>query len=207
MESALASLRDVEGVIGSFLIDEHGTLLARDMPAMFDDEVLRSAGARLGRLRAAFENDAERFEGCTARFGAHLLFLRAAEARTLCVLCPTATNRIMLEMGLNLVARRVAAPKAPVPFVPPHPPESHPSASQAATPQVAPQVVAQQGAARVAPSPAIAPQAVAAQVVASQVAAAAASRSSQPPPPPVEYVLDDDAQPAPTRFFRGRPVR
>jgi hypothetical protein len=186
MQSALSSLKDVEGVIGSFLLDEQGALLARDMPAMFDDEALRSAGARLGRLRAAFESDAERFEGCTARFGAHLLFLRAAEARTLCVLCPTTTNRIMLEMGLNLVARRVAAPKAPVPFQPPRTEAPRPPALQVVAPQV------------VAP-----PQVVSPQVVAPQ---AAAPRPSQTPPP-VEPVLDEDAQAAPTRFFRGRPVR
>jgi hypothetical protein len=187
MESALSSLRDVQGVIGSFLIDEHGTLLARDMPAMFDDEVLRSAGERLGRLRAAFENDAERFEGCTARFGAHLLFLRAAEARTLCVLCPTSTNRIMLEMGLNLVARRVAAPKSPVPFMPPR--------TEAPRP---PQGAGQQGVPHVVPSPRVAPRAVAPLAPAPRLAEA---------PSLDESLLDEDLEPPPTRFFRGRPVR
>src|SRR5690606_24944313 len=113
---------------------EQGNLLARDMPSLFDDLTLSSASARLGRLRAAFENDAERFEGCTARFGAHLVLLRAAEARTLCVLCPVNTNLTMLEMGLNLIARRLAAPKSPPLITPPRPESPRPSAQHVPTP-------------------------------------------------------------------------
>ncbi len=112
MQSVLATLRDIEGIIGSFLLDEQGNLLARDMPSMFDDDTLAFASTRMGRLRAAFEVGAERFEGCTARFGSHLIILRPAEARSLCVMCPVGTNMAMLEMALNLVARRLSAPKS-----------------------------------------------------------------------------------------------
>ncbi|HEX6241024.1 MAG TPA: roadblock/LC7 domain-containing protein [Polyangiales bacterium] len=106
MENALRSLRDIDGVLGSFLVDENGQLLARDMPGIFDEHTLRAASQRLSQLRAAFETDGQPFEGCTARFGGHLLVLRSAAQRTLCVLCPVGTNMTTLQMGLNLVARR-----------------------------------------------------------------------------------------------------
>lgn len=140
MHSALASLRDVEGVIGSFVLDEEGRLLARDMPAMFDDETLASAGARMSQLRAALELASESFEGCTARFGPHLVMLRPAEARSLCVLCPVDVNVTMLEMGLNLITRRVAAPRAERTSILPPPPDPKPA--QVASPSTPPPAAA-----------------------------------------------------------------
>lgn len=115
MDTALQSLRDVKGVLGSFLLDEHGQLLARDMPSMFDSHALGQASLRLSQLRAALELGKEGFEGCTARFGGHLLVVRAAEARTLCVLCPVGTDLSTLTMGINLASRRVSAPRWPSP--------------------------------------------------------------------------------------------
>lgn len=130
MENALRSLRDIDGVVGSFLLDQHGELMARDMPSVFDEGTLRGASRRLGQLRAAFEADGHEFDGCTARFGAHLVILRAAAKRTLCVVCPMGTNLSTLQMGINLVARRAhelpdrvsAPPPAARPSLPPPPP-------------------------------------------------------------------------------------
>jgi predicted regulator of Ras-like GTPase activity (Roadblock/LC7/MglB family) len=124
VESVLQSLRDIEGVLGSFLLDERGALIAQDMPSLFDQATLSYASTRLNQLRGALESaTAAGFDGCTARFGSHLLLLRAAQARTLCVLCPVGTNLNTLQMGLNLVARRLAAAAQSVPArpVPPAP--------------------------------------------------------------------------------------
>jgi predicted regulator of Ras-like GTPase activity (Roadblock/LC7/MglB family) len=123
MESLLHSLRDIEGVIGSFVLDARGSVLARDMPAMFDHDTLHSAGKRLSQLRAALEATGDGFDGCTARFGSHLVVVRAATSRTLCVLCPLGVNLNTLQMGLNLVARRVGvgASEAPPGSSPPAP--------------------------------------------------------------------------------------
>ena len=129
MESVLRSLRDIDGVLGSFLLDERGQLLAQDMPSLFDQATLAHVSARLSQLRGALEwGAAAPFEGCTARFGSQLLLLRATQGRTLCVLCPLGTNLNTLQMGLNLVARRLAAqpqssaPAAPALRAPPQPP-------------------------------------------------------------------------------------
>lgn len=205
MQSALASLRDIEGIIGSFLLDERGNLLARDMPSMFDDDTLAFASARMGRLRAAFETGSERFEGCTARFGAHLIILRPAAARSLCVMCPVGTNMAMLEMGINLIARRLSAPKS----------EPQPGAAVHShwTTPAPPQAAAGAGSAGSAGSHSLAP--------------ASASQSMRPSapglismsPPPAQAALlpqeapdepDRESQPPggePTRLFRGRPLR
>lgn len=179
VDTALHSLRDIQGVLGSFLLDELGRVLARDMPSVFDEHTLSQASLRLSQLRGAFETGKEGFEGCTARFGGHLLVLRAAEARTLCVLCPVGTNLSTLTMGINLVSRRVSAPRRPLSIPPLQPtatPASVPPPKAASAPIMAPI-----GASVVSPAPRPAPH--------------EESRESIPPEPM-----------STTRFFRGRPV-
>jgi predicted regulator of Ras-like GTPase activity (Roadblock/LC7/MglB family) len=179
MESALHSLRDVEGVLGSFVLDAHGALRAHDMPAMFDDETLSSACQRLGQLRAALEADGDTFDGASARFGSHLLVLRAAGPDTLCVLCPLGVNLNTLQMGLNLVARRVSESSEAWPSRPTLRPRSTlPPATFAPAPLPYPPL-------RESTPP---------------------LRESVPPLAPERAEIVPD-EPEPSRFFRGRPVR
>jgi predicted regulator of Ras-like GTPase activity (Roadblock/LC7/MglB family) len=109
MEAALATLRDVEGVLGSFVIDADGGVAARDMPAMVDDVALAGAGRRVVRLRAALESTGKKVEQCSLRFGSYLMLAKPAEAHTLCVLVSSTSNLMALQMGSTLVARRVNA--------------------------------------------------------------------------------------------------
>lgn len=108
MYAALATLRDIDGVVGSFVIDAEGHVLGRDMPNLFDEDTLGYAGERLARLRHALEGERCNLDGGVARFGQHLLVMKAAAERTLCVIVPQGTNLIALQMGANIVARRVA---------------------------------------------------------------------------------------------------
>jgi hypothetical protein len=110
VHALLSSLREIDGVLGSFVLDGEGQLLARDLPHAFDDDTLDRAGVHLSRLRAALESDGSGFESCVARFGPHLLLLRAARADTLCVLLPRGTNLAAAQMSSTLVARRLSPP-------------------------------------------------------------------------------------------------
>ncbi|MFT3923174.1 MAG: hypothetical protein QM778_11635 [Myxococcales bacterium] len=122
MQTTLATLRDIEGVLGSFLIDEGGQLMARDMPGVFDDATLNSASLRLSRLRGALESESPSFGGCVARFGEHLLVVRPVAKRLLCVLVPKGANLTALQMGTNLVTRRLAQETAQTFDIPPYQP-------------------------------------------------------------------------------------
>ena len=121
--SALTALRDIEGVLGSFLLDADGQVLARDLPPLFDADALSKASVHLARLRAALEVQGNTFESCVARFGPHLVLLRAAQTQTLCVLCPRGTNMPAVHMSSTLIARRIGAPAGRVssPSLPPPP--------------------------------------------------------------------------------------
>jgi predicted regulator of Ras-like GTPase activity (Roadblock/LC7/MglB family) len=109
MEATLATLRDVEGVIGSFVVDAEGGVASRDMPAMVDDQALAGAGRRVARLRAALESTGKKVDQCSLRFGSYLMLAKPAETHTLCVLVSGTSNLMALQMGSTLVARRVQA--------------------------------------------------------------------------------------------------
>lgn len=112
--SVLSALRDIEGVLGSFVVDADGQILASDLPQMFEPAALSNASLHLSRLRAALESTGSGFDSCVARFGPHLLVLRALHAHTLCVLCPEGTNLPAVQMSSTLIARRLsgAIPRA-----------------------------------------------------------------------------------------------
>ena len=50
---ALSSLKDIEGVYGSFGGDGSGALTLRDLAAVIDNDALREPGPRIARLRGA----------------------------------------------------------------------------------------------------------------------------------------------------------
>jgi hypothetical protein len=121
--NVLATLRDVPGVQGSFLIGPQGALAARDLAPMFADEVLKEVGPRLVRLGDAFADGGAKVLGSVLNCGSYLLYLRAVERGTLCVLASDGVSMPALRMGTNLAARRLAAlpPAAPPPVPPPLP--------------------------------------------------------------------------------------
>jgi len=101
---ALSSLKDIEGVYGSFVVDAAGGLAGRDLPAVIDNAALREAGPRIARLWGAFpEDDAPEY--VLLEFASHQVFIRKFDAGSLCVFVPPTVNRLALKMAVNFVAR------------------------------------------------------------------------------------------------------
>jgi len=131
---ALSSLKDIEGVYGSFVVDGTGALTLRDLPAVIDNAALREAGPRIARLWGAFPDD-DPPEYVLLEFAAHQVFIRKCDAGSLCVFVPPSVNRAALKMAASFVARWLDAEVA-VPSVSIEPsPVSEPApASQPAPP-------------------------------------------------------------------------
>ena len=104
---ALTGLRDVDDVQGSFLVGGEGTLLARDLPAVFHAELFAEVGPRLVRLREMFDPGSKQPSTLTLRFSEHKLHVRSVGEMLLCVLTGAKVNAPALRMAINLVARRV----------------------------------------------------------------------------------------------------
>lgn len=108
LASTLATLRDVDGVVGSFVVDDQANVVAADLPAFFDAAALALAAPRLRRLSEALALKDEALQQCTLRFASHRLWLQPGAGVLLCVLAPIHCNLAALRMGATLVCRRVA---------------------------------------------------------------------------------------------------
>jgi predicted regulator of Ras-like GTPase activity (Roadblock/LC7/MglB family) len=138
MRASLATLKDVGGIMGSFVCTPSGRLAAREIPALFDDAVLAEAGARLVRMREAFASGGDELEVGVVRFQDHRIYLKSVGDSLLCIIAEGAVNMPALRMAANLVGRRIgpavarleAEPPPPV-RAPPPPPDAAPRAAEA----------------------------------------------------------------------------
>jgi hypothetical protein len=129
-ERSLHSLRDIEGVYGSFIVDANGATVARDLPALFDDHTLSESGQRIVRLwEVLSENGAPEY--ALVEFAEYSLFVRGVFLRSasqsgfapqltmsdtaspgcLCVVVPQTVNRLALRLAAKWVARET--PRSP----------------------------------------------------------------------------------------------
>jgi len=181
IEESLRTLRDVDGVYGSFVISGAGALVSRDLPAVFDDAVLADVGPRITRIYETFASGGDELESVLLRYFEHKLYVRRLAWGMLGILCSAAVNLPALRMVGNLVTRRIdpevgtgVARAIPRPRTP-------------APPAVAPRPLP--------PTPAPAP--------------VAPSRTNPPPPIAETTPVVTEAPPptnGPVRMYRGRRI-
>ncbi len=105
---ALQSLRDIDGVYGSFVVNARGETTLRDLPAVFDDATLAESGLRVARFWEAALNGAAP-EYALLEFSEYSLFLRPAARGCLCVVAPHTVNVLALKLACKVVARQLEA--------------------------------------------------------------------------------------------------
>jgi hypothetical protein len=130
---ALSSLKDIDGVYGSFVVDPTGGLTLRDLPAVIDNAALREAGPRIARLWGAFPDD-DPPEYVLLEFSSHQVFIRKFDAGSLCVFVPPSVNRVALKLAAGFVARWLDAELTAVSAAAEPSPVSEPPPSQAPPP-------------------------------------------------------------------------
>lgn len=130
VQQILETLRDVQGVAGSFVALGDGRLLSRDMPSLFSDELLMDIAPLIARLGESFvAMEGLDVVGGTLVFQHYTLFLQRLPYGHLCVLGAGDTHRPALSMAMKLVSRRIdsavmsppAPPPSPVPAPSPPP--------------------------------------------------------------------------------------
>lgn len=108
LTSTLSSLRDVDGIVGSFVVNSDGELIAQDLPAYFAG-VAEEVGPRVLRLRDALALSEGPVSACTVRYANHKLSFRSVPGAVLAVLAVATVNAPALRMAMNLVARKCAS--------------------------------------------------------------------------------------------------
>jgi len=131
-ERSLHSLRDIEGVYGSFIVDANGGTVARDLPALFDDHTLSESGERIVRLWEVLCEDGAP-EYALVEFAEYSLFLKGVFLKgvflrgasqpgfapnltmsettapgCLCVVVPPTVNLLALRLASKWVAREAS---------------------------------------------------------------------------------------------------
>ena len=101
---ALQSLRDIDGVYGSFVINREGAPTARDLPAVFDNGTLEESGVRIVQLWEVVSEGAPA-EYALLDFTEYSLFVRAVGNGCLCVVVPPQVNVLALRLASKWVAR------------------------------------------------------------------------------------------------------
>ena len=100
----LQSLRDIDGVYGSFLLNAAGETRARDLPPVFDDQTLADSGARIAQLWEVISEGGSP-EYALLEFSEYNLFLRRVGNGCLCVVVPAHVNVLALRLASKWVAR------------------------------------------------------------------------------------------------------
>ena len=105
----LRMLRDIEGVLGSFVIGEQGQMLGRDVPSACGTEVLQLVGGRVQQLCDAFVSAGigSAFECTTLYFKQHKLHVRALGHLFLIAVAAEDVNLPALKMAMNMLGRQI----------------------------------------------------------------------------------------------------
>src|SRR4051794_25997384 len=106
--SVLEGLRDLRGTVGSFFVSNDGNVIARDLPAVFTDEVLGEAARRIVRITDAFAASGDLVLFGRMRFGEHTLCLRPTHSGILCAFATAEVQVLAMRMGLGVAAQRLA---------------------------------------------------------------------------------------------------
>lgn len=119
VRTSLATLKDVAGIMGSFVCTPDGRLVSREIPALFDDGALTEAGSRLLRMREAFAAGGDEMDVGVIRFRDHRIYMKAVGSSLLMIVAEGDVNMPALRMAANLVGRRIAPAVAVVEAEPP----------------------------------------------------------------------------------------
>jgi hypothetical protein len=113
---SLQGLRDVQGVLGSFVLGRSGRVLCKDLPRLFDDRVFEEVGPRILRLKETLSGDGPGLDNVVIRYSEHKLHLRFLSANVLGVITSIGVNAASLKMALTLSSRRIETDLGPEPL-------------------------------------------------------------------------------------------
>ena len=107
VERALALLRDVPGIEGSFLVDSTGTLVARDAAMGLPEWLLAGAATRLATLVESSEDAFEAPRELTLVFGDRSIMVRISAPYLLALLVTPAASMEAVRLASNAALRQI----------------------------------------------------------------------------------------------------
>lgn len=109
MQQLLRNLRDVPGVIGSFILNNEGALVGQEMPAFVGTEIYPDIGRRLATAFGTLDSSVGEFDDLLLKFDEQWLYVRRLTHGMLSILSTTGVNLPALKMATNIAAAKVDA--------------------------------------------------------------------------------------------------
>ncbi len=107
MLNILNALRDIPGVVGSFVLADSGPLICREMPAIYPDNIFPEMGRRLSGMKDAMETQTEPYSDLLLKFDEYWLLSRRASKCTLNILATQTVNYPALRMATNVALKQI----------------------------------------------------------------------------------------------------
>jgi predicted regulator of Ras-like GTPase activity (Roadblock/LC7/MglB family) len=107
LSNALPSLRDVEGVLASFVVSDQSEVIARDVALYIEDAALSEVAPRLGRFHEAMSSNGDFLDLFVLEYEEQALHARRLPNGFLCLITSHNVNAPSLRMAINLMARKV----------------------------------------------------------------------------------------------------
>jgi predicted regulator of Ras-like GTPase activity (Roadblock/LC7/MglB family) len=134
METILKDINAVVGVTGSFVCDGEGQIVARLMPNVFDEALLSPVGRTMAQTIAGLKIAQRcRIGDIDLVYDEGRLIVKSVDQGCLCILCVKRVNTPLLNLTLNVAAKKLEEkfkePKPVPPVVEAEPvpePESEP---------------------------------------------------------------------------------
>jgi predicted regulator of Ras-like GTPase activity (Roadblock/LC7/MglB family) len=104
----LRSLRDIEGVLGSFVWFRDGRLLASDVPDACPATTLVAVGERVQRLFDALVSTGDAFDSATLAFAQYKLHVSTLERAFIGTVLTSQVNMSALKMAVELARRQLS---------------------------------------------------------------------------------------------------
>jgi predicted regulator of Ras-like GTPase activity (Roadblock/LC7/MglB family) len=109
VESILKDINAVVGVTGSFVCNEQGQIVARALPAVFDDAMLSLVGRTATQTVAGLQTLRRRRAGdLDLLYAGGRLLVKNLRYGCLCVLCVPRINVPLVNLTANVAARKLS---------------------------------------------------------------------------------------------------
>jgi predicted regulator of Ras-like GTPase activity (Roadblock/LC7/MglB family) len=115
MQNVLTALKDIPGVVGSFVLNDKGTLVSREMPAIYPDEIYPEMGRRLVGVYEAIALQVASLGDLVLKFEGYWFLCRRTAQCFLGILTTESVNFPALKMATNVALKQIDEKVATMP--------------------------------------------------------------------------------------------
>jgi len=109
MQNVLSALKDIPGVVGSFVLNDKGALVSREMPAVYPDDIYPEMGRRLIGVYEAIALQMASLGDFLLKFDGYWFLCRRTTQCFLGILTTETVNYPALKMATNVALRQIDA--------------------------------------------------------------------------------------------------